>query len=93
MLLEPMSYTPGTDMEAGLNAQRTTGTVLCLRLTTLLRLERASLKQIVLDLAVYHLRTPNRGWVADITYLWTLEVSSYLAVILDWFSPTWLAER
>jgi putative transposase len=30
--------------------------------------------------------TPNRGWVTDITYLWTLEGWLYLAVILDLFS-------
>jgi putative transposase len=29
---------------------------------------------------------PNFGWVADITYLWTLEGWLYLAVILDLFS-------
>jgi putative transposase len=29
---------------------------------------------------------PNRGWVADITYLWTLEGWLYLAVVLDLFS-------
>jgi putative transposase len=29
---------------------------------------------------------PNSGWVADITYLWTLEGWLYLAVILDLFS-------
>ena len=30
--------------------------------------------------------TPNRGWVTDITYVWTLEGWLYLAVILDLFS-------
>ena len=30
--------------------------------------------------------TPNRGWVTDITYMWTLEGWLYLAVILDLFS-------
>jgi transposase InsO family protein len=29
---------------------------------------------------------PNRGWVSDITYLWTLEGWLYLAVVLDLFS-------
>ncbi len=29
---------------------------------------------------------PNFGWVADITYLWTLEGWLYLAIILDLFS-------
>ena len=29
---------------------------------------------------------PNRGWVSDITYLWTLEGWLYLAVILDLYS-------
>ncbi len=29
---------------------------------------------------------PNRIWTADITYLWTLEGWSYLAVVLDLFS-------
>ena len=30
--------------------------------------------------------TPNRGWVTDITYVWTPEGWLYLAVILDLFS-------
>jgi putative transposase len=30
--------------------------------------------------------TPNRGWVTDITYVWTLQGWLYLAVILDLFS-------
>jgi putative transposase len=29
---------------------------------------------------------PNRGWVSDITYLWTFEGWLYLAVVLDLFS-------
>jgi putative transposase len=29
---------------------------------------------------------PNRGWVSDITYLWTLEGWLYLAIVLDLFS-------
>ena len=34
----------------------------------------------------FALAQPNFGWVADITYLWTLEGWLYLAVILDLFS-------
>jgi len=34
----------------------------------------------------FAMSAPNRGWVADITYLWTLEGWLYLAVVLDLFS-------
>ena len=34
----------------------------------------------------FAMRAPNTGWVADITYLWTLEGWLYLAVVLDLFS-------
>ena len=29
---------------------------------------------------------PDRGWVGDITYIWTTEGWLYLTVIIDWFS-------
>ena len=29
---------------------------------------------------------PNRGWVSDITYIWTLEGWLYLAIVMDLFS-------
>lgn len=34
----------------------------------------------------FAMSAPNRGWVSDITYLWTLEGWLYLAVVLDLFS-------
>jgi len=34
----------------------------------------------------FTVEAPNKVWTADITYLWTLEGWSYLAVILDLFS-------
>ena len=34
----------------------------------------------------FAMSAPNSGWVADITYLWTLEGWLYLAVVLDLFS-------
>jgi putative transposase len=44
-----------------------------------------TIKQNLLD-RQFTMATPNRGWVTDITYLWTLEGWLYLAVILDLFS-------
>ena len=44
-----------------------------------------AIKQNLLD-RQFTMPTANRGWVADITYLWTLEGWLYLAVILGLFS-------
>jgi putative transposase len=44
-----------------------------------------AIKQNLLD-RQFTMATPNRGWVTDITYLWTLEGWLYLAVIIDLFS-------
>jgi transposase InsO family protein len=44
-----------------------------------------AIKQNLLD-RQFTMPAANRGWVADITYLWTLEGWLYLAVILDLFS-------
>src|SRR5205823_2528563 len=43
------------------------------------------IKQNLLD-RQFTMPTPNRGWVTDITYVWTPEGWLYLAVILDLFS-------
>jgi len=44
-----------------------------------------AIKQNLLD-REFTMPTANRGWVTDITYLWTQEGWLYLAVILDLFS-------
>jgi transposase InsO family protein len=44
-----------------------------------------AIKQNLLD-RQFTMPTANRGWVTDITYLWTLEGWLYLAVIIDLFS-------
>ncbi len=44
-----------------------------------------SVAENVLD-RKFEVETPNRAWVADITYAWTSEGWLYLAAILDLFS-------
>jgi putative transposase len=44
-----------------------------------------AIRQNLLDRR-FTMPTPNRGWVTDITYVWTLKGWLYLAVILDLFS-------
>jgi transposase InsO family protein len=44
-----------------------------------------AIKQNLLD-RQFTMPAANRGWVTDITYLWTLEGWLYLAVIIDLFS-------
>ena len=34
----------------------------------------------------FDVAAPNKGWTTDITYVWTLEVGFYVAIVIDLFS-------
>lgn len=52
---------------------------------TTLREEKHPVAENILNRA-FTVSTPNRAWVADITFLWTVEGWLYLAAVLDLFS-------